>query len=209
MKKLLLFEEFKENTLLKNISVYNDFLNKYKESDRSSIVAWEATDSQLKNFKLVSKYINNGDSILDYGCGIGDFISHLNTENIQISNYLGVDINKKYISIAKKSYKDYKFKLINNINDVNGNFDIVCAIGVFTWYIDKDDFIETINKLYDICNKEVLITCIHHNHYEYESEYYWESEYRKYNDQLFYDLFPNLNFKFDYSDGTMLVRIIK
>jgi len=207
MNRILLFEEFKEQTLIKNIEVYNKFLSKYK-GDRSSSVAWEADNSQIKNFELVSNHIKSGDSLLDFGCGMGDFILHLDNQNIQLSDYLGVDINKNYISIAKDTYKNYDFKLIKDANEINKKFDIVCAIGVFTWYIDKDEFIETINKLHDLCNKKVLITCIH-KHDMVISDDYWESEYREYNKEIFNELFPNLNLKFEYIYNTMLVIITK
>jgi len=208
MNRILLFEEFKEQTLIKNIEVYNKFLSIYK-GYRSSSVAWEADNSQIKNFELVSNHIKSGDSLLDFGCGMGDFILHLDNQNIQLSDYLGVDINKNYISIAKDTYKNYDFKLIKDANEINKKFDIVCAIGVFTWYIDKDEFIETINKLHDLCNKKVLLTFLYGKNVKID-DYYWESEYRVYNEQMFYDLFPHLNLKFEIiNNDTMLVIITK
>ncbi len=47
--------------------------------------------------------------MLDVGCGIGDFTSALPSE---ISYYLGVDLNKKYISYSKKKYKSKKIEFI-------------------------------------------------------------------------------------------------
>jgi cyclopropane fatty-acyl-phospholipid synthase-like methyltransferase len=211
LKKLFLFEEFTNLTIKLNNSEYNKYLNNSKRSD---IVAWTVQGSQEKNFNLIKPFIKNGDTLLDYGCGIGDLISFLKSNNINISDYLGVDINKNFIDLSKKSYPNNNFQLIKNVNDIKRKWDIISCIGVFTWYIGKDDFVNTIHKLYNICNKELLITCLYGNTYDYykRKEGFWNSEYRKYNKKIFNDLFPNFNFEFFFSkedNNTMLVRIVK
>lgn len=215
------FEDFTEDTLSTNNNTYDLYLKNNKK--RSGKVAWIREGSQEDNFKLVSSHIENGDSLLDYGCGIGDLLSHLNKRRIQISDYLGVDINPNYIELANKKYEDREFKLISDIDQLSGNYDKVCAVGVFTWYISKEEFISTINKLYQICNKEVLLTLI----YDYTErrvpyrvsrvsknleEQYWSSRYRYYHPSLFLKLFPKLKDKFEFKvdkDNTLLVRIKK
>ena len=100
------------------------------------------------------------------------------------------------------------FQLIKNVNEIKGKWDSVCAIGVFTWFITKDDFIKTINKLYEVCNKQVLITCLY-DYYVSDSPSYWTSNYRKYNEELFKELFPEFNIEFIHHENTMLVKIKK
>jgi cyclopropane fatty-acyl-phospholipid synthase-like methyltransferase len=213
LKYINLFEKFTEETLSKNNYEYNTFFKNAKS--RSDKVAWSEPRSQIKNFNLVSKFINDGDSVLDYGCGIGDFVRYLD-RNKNISNYLGVDINSNFINMAKKDYPDNNFQLIKDVNEIRGKWDSVCAIGVFTWFITKDDFIKTINKLYDICNKQVLITCLH-NYSVSDNESYWKSNYRRYSYELFKELFPKFNIDFKLgpklkhhdAPDTILIRITK
>lgn len=204
MRIIKLFEDFESETILTNNLTYDNY---FKNKERSSKVAWNEPGSQLKNFKMVAKYISEGDSVLDFGCGIGDFYRYLERKNKKPSKYLGVDINKNFIEDAKKTYKDQKFKLIENVSDIKGKFDKVCAIGVFTWFITKKDFISTINKLYEVSNKEVLITLLY-DVYRVNS-YFWEKRYREYDEKIFLELFPDYNFKFEIHSNTMLVRIIK
>lgn len=210
MNKIFLYEEFIEKTLTNNINKYNTYLD---TDDRSAMVAWEANDSQIKNFSLVASHIKNGDTILDYGCGVGDFIKYLEVKDIKINDYLGVDINDNYIEIAKKSYVDHNFKLIKDVNQIPGKWDDVCVIGVFTWYITKNEFIETINRLHNLCNKQVLLTVLQgetpYKRYIDEEEEYWDEEYRYYDEDLFITLFPDLNITFEYNKNTMLVKIEK
>ena len=218
MKYIMRFnEEFTEETLSKNNREYDGYYSKYNDGSREKTVAWSDKNSQTKNFKMVSNYISNNDSILDYGCGIGDFIKHL-SKNKSISDYLGVDINKNFINSAETYYPDNKFQLIKNVNDISGKWDSVCAIGVFTWFITKNDFIETINKLYEICNKQLLITCLYNIDINYNDENYWKYNYREYNEDMFIEFFPNLKIEFIHhsgreaypgASGTMLVKINK
>lgn len=216
MKIIKQYEEFTYKTISINNTEYNTFFDRYKDKDRSSVVAWLLPGSQEKNFKMVRKHINNGDSLLDYGCGIGDFIKNLEDNNIVISDYMGVDINQNFINIAKETYPENNFKLITSVNDIQGKWDTVCAIGVFTWFITKEEFIQTIEKLYDSCNKQVLITVLngdtpydYKDYDDYDEDDFWNEEYRYYSKKLFKTLFPNFKFKFEYKDNTMLICITK
>lgn len=212
MKIIKLYEEFKNKTLELNRGEYDLYFNGYKDDeDKSKMMMWMVEGSQEENFEITSKYIKSGDSLLDYGCGIGDFITYLNSNDIIVSDYLGVDINENFINTAINTHNKYKFELISDVDDVDGKWDVVAAIGVFTWYIEKDEFIRTIYKLYEIANKEVLITC---NKEQYvDVERMWDKEYRFYNEKIFIELFPDLNIQFDsintIDNQLMLVRIKK
>lgn len=198
-------EDFTEDTLSANNNIYNTYYDRNKDSkqDRRKVVAWEVPRSQFTNFSMVSRFIKSGDSLLDYGCGIGDFITHLKGRGVKVSDYLGVDINPNFIRMAKESYPDNNFQLINKIEDVNGNWDVICAIGVFSWSIKKDEFVKTINRLYELCNKYVLITC----NFGFTN---WETKYIKYDYDTFESLFPDFKFDFDLSgDMTLSVKINK
>jgi ubiquinone/menaquinone biosynthesis C-methylase UbiE len=79
--------------------------------------------------KILSKHINvkKTDKILDYGCGTGKYCTFFNPKN-----YLGLDINKKSINIAKKKYKQYHFKeLSKKLNVKDNSFDFILILGVF------------------------------------------------------------------------------
>jgi len=209
MNIIKLYEEFKKSTLKVNNSEYNQYYNNHKNDDRNEIVAWSSPGSQERNFSLVEQNINSGESLLDYGCGIGDFLNYLDEHDKQLSNYIGLDINDKFIKMAKKSYPYNNFKKINKVEDVIGKWDNVCSIGVFTWFIEKEDFVNIIHKLYDVCNKQVLITCLYNPNVNYKDDNYWTKQYRYYNEELFENLFPNYNFEYEFNDNTMLVKIIK
>jgi cyclopropane fatty-acyl-phospholipid synthase-like methyltransferase len=207
--KEFITENYDEKTILKNNKEYNKYAKKAKTKDgihRAGMVAWTAEDSQIKNFRYVEKYVKQGDSVLDFGCGIGDFYNHIKDK---ISSYKGVDINPDFIKTAKESY-DTEFELITDPEQITGNYDLVCAIGVFTWFITKNDFIKTINHLHKICNREVVLTLLYKFDTVQFDNNFWKSTYRYYNEYVFDELFPNLNIQCEVTkNDDLIVRIIK
>ena len=213
MKHLRKYERFDTSTLSKNNTEYLKYLNKNIDKDRSDIVAWSEPGSQVENWNIISKHIKDGDSVLDFGCGIGDILDFFKKKGINIGNYKGVDINPEFISLAKETYPNDEFQLIKNVEEIDGKYDVVCASGVFTWFITKRDFIKTITKLHNTANREVLMTFLYVDvKYDKDSYYYrdfWSKNYRKYNESIFEELFPDWELKFEVVKNTLLVRIIK
>jgi len=200
-----IFEKFDSETISSNNQKYLQYFNLYKTGKRSDIVAWNEEGSQDYNFKLVSDYIKPNDSILDYGCGIGDFIKWMKDKG-WYGEYLGVDINPEFIKNAENTYPDNKFQLIKSVDEIPGRYNTVCAIGVFTWYITKEEFIKTINKLYEMATDQLILTFLHKR---YVTSVDWNSKYRYYNSGFFKELFPNWNVEHKIERGYLLIRVIK
>lgn len=190
-----------------NVEIYNQY---FKKKDRQSKVAWEQTGSQEKNFNYLYQFLKDGQSLLDYGCGLGDLISYLDRISLNI-DYTGADINQNFINLAKETYPDNDFILIQSPHDINGKWDVVCALGVFTFFITKEDFVDTIYKLIDLCNDYVVITLLNDSYQESSNEF-WRSKYRRYSQKIFEELFPDLNFQFKVTGepyGDLIVKINK
>lgn len=62
-----------------------------------------------KNFwgdlAFIADYIENGDKILDYGCGNGRLLEILRDRKIE---YVGVDVSGRLIDLAKTKYPEYE-----------------------------------------------------------------------------------------------------
>jgi 2-polyprenyl-3-methyl-5-hydroxy-6-metoxy-1,4-benzoquinol methylase len=90
--------------------------------------------------------------ILDYGCGDGRLLEYLDIDRIE--KYLGVDINKASVIIAKKRYryKNVSFTLVKKgetqIVSREKNINAVIAIGVLQYLNDYD-----INRFIRLCQK--------------------------------------------------------
>ncbi len=63
-------------------------------------------------------------SILDFGCGTGEF-----SEIFPKPSYTGVDIDRLSIDQAKTMHPGYNFSAIRDVTDVTGRYDWVLMIG--------------------------------------------------------------------------------
>ncbi len=116
---------------------------------------------------LIKKHLNpkNSIKILDWGCGPGRVISHLNNilPNTHKEIY-GTDYDKKSIKWCKKTYKDISF----NINQLSPSlpygakkFDVIYAISIFTHLSEELNYL-WINELTRILKSNgILILTTH------------------------------------------------
>jgi ubiquinone/menaquinone biosynthesis C-methylase UbiE len=79
---------------------------------------------------LVRDYLKEGEKILDFGCGAGQWYELFGKEKVQ---YFGVDFSKKLIEIAKSRYPTANFQVIDGFHFPFESefFDKVYAIAVF------------------------------------------------------------------------------
>jgi len=84
----------------KTINDYNQIADVFSRT-RSQV--WE-------ELKVLEKYIQPGDKVLDSGCGNGRFYEFLKNKKI---DYSGVDVSEKLIKIAKERYPEAKFQTAN------------------------------------------------------------------------------------------------
>lgn len=143
------------------IEFYNMHLKHF--GDKPQAVRW-TPEGQLRRYETFLEIIGdcNGKSILDFGCGKGDFYAFLVNKNIS-SFYCGIDINKNLISIAKNKYKDKKAEFIAldiDETEISKNFDIIIICGVFNLRIAgiEESLKKTLKSLFSMC-KESLHAC--------------------------------------------------
>ena len=77
--------------------------------------------------------------VLDFGCGVGDFLGFLCDEKIDVQ-YTGMDIVPEMIDIAKKKYPEASF-LCGDIMDMtlDEKWDYTLICGVFNMRMGNDD----------------------------------------------------------------------
>lgn len=85
--------------------------------------------------RIFSKHIKKEFHVLDFGCGTGEFLKHLNCKY-----KLGVEINKFSQSALKKN----KINFTNNLKSIKKKFDVVFALSVIDHLKDPN---ETIRQL--------------------------------------------------------------
>lgn len=81
---------------------------------------------EFKNFR---EYVEDGDKVLDAGCGNGRLLELLGDKDI---DYVGVDFSENLIKIAQKKHPQYKF-LVGDVLDLSledNSFDVVFSVAV-------------------------------------------------------------------------------
>jgi SAM-dependent methyltransferase len=142
-----------------DIIEYYKQLNKY--SNDYDKVGWHnGVIGQNVRFKILLDIgIKDGDTILDFGCGLGDLYGYLTEYNYKV-NYLGVDICDFLIEGAKNKYPSGNFLTINNLSEIDLNFDWFISSGVFTYGFSFKEIITTLNQAYKKSNKGLSINML-------------------------------------------------
>ena len=139
------------------IRFYDKNVKAYKNDIKS--VAWGSRTSQQKRFEILSQIADlGGRSVLDVGCGLGDFYGWLSSIYSNI-RYTGIDITPSMIEIAAKSYPKIRFKIQNilELKKVTPSYDYVFASGIFNRRIVGHKYFlnKTIEKMFALSKRGV------------------------------------------------------
>ena len=145
------------------LSFYNYHLKKF--GDRPEALRW-TPHGQLKRYHMLADVAPpeklNGSTVLDYGCGTGDFYRFLKRRNIDVK-YTGVDINKNFISLARNKYPECTFRVMNADDDeFEGFFDYIIICGVFNLNVPgvDQDLKNALVTLFKHCNKALALNAL-------------------------------------------------
>ncbi len=88
---------------------------------------------------FIADYIDNGDKILDFGCGNGRLLEILKNKKI---NYAGADISQKLIELAKEKYPEFadNFTKISSSTSLpfpDNFFNKIISVAVFHHFPEK------------------------------------------------------------------------
>ena len=109
----------------------------------------------------LAKEVENGDKILDVGCGNG----RLGEELKRDVDYLGVDSSSNLIDIAKKKYKynkNYKFHVLDifELDKLKEKYDYIFLVAVIQHIPSKELRVKVLNKIKSTLkeNGEIIIS---------------------------------------------------
>ena len=104
--------------------------------------------------------ISSGDSVLDLGCGFGDFLLYCRNKDLKVE-YLGIDINPLLIAEARKRFPEARFEVRDIQIDELLMVDYVISTSSFNVTLEKQDnykFAEDIlRKSHALARKGVAI----------------------------------------------------
>ncbi len=141
-------------------SRYEQRLKKYGYSPKA--LGWGKNGRENIRFKILTQVgICKDSSILDVGCGFGDYSKYLRS-NYWKGRYLGVDITESLLEIARKQFVDINVKKLDILeSEIEQKYDFVVGSGIFNAKLHHEDnnkYIEKmLSKMYDIANYGVAV----------------------------------------------------
>lgn len=127
-----------DKEIRETIERYNQRLEEHGESEEA--LGWGPKGrAKLRYEILLSRWDITSSSVLDFGCGFGDMYGYIAAKGIPYVAYTGIDINRKFIEIAKQKYKGAKFydgELPTGM--AASGFDFVFSSGVFNHTLEDN-----------------------------------------------------------------------
>lgn len=131
----------------------------------SEVVGYDSREHQWNTYRTVMAYMSEGDSVLDFGCGRGDFKAVYESESGNELDYIGLELNQSMIDASAELYPNFDiqktdwFKIPSalmadwcvNIHSLNLRYDAD---------LTQDDIQykhATIEQMYKHANKGVIV----------------------------------------------------
>jgi SAM-dependent methyltransferase len=141
---------------------YKDLYDRHGDSSKS--LGWNKGNQFLRFDQLTKDWDLNNSSILDVGCGFGDFVSFLLEKKTSNFHYLGVDLSEDFIRKANTNHRSKKITFIKGdfLNTaINSEIDYAVASGTFNFKIEGLDGYEYIynsmKKMFKLSKKAISI----------------------------------------------------
>lgn len=125
---------------------------------------WSNREAQQARFKTIFKLaVFNNASVLDVGCGYGDFKAFLDKEQISC-DYIGLDQQTAFITYAQEHYKEQESTQFYEVDFSKCQLpkaDIVIACGVLSYHsTDPNYYIDMIRRFYDVAEQVFIFNML-------------------------------------------------
>jgi len=147
----------------RNSTFYQTLLARHGDSHQS--LNWGSAQSQQQRFKVLAEVgIDAGESVLDVGCGLGDFYGWLQNHYPGV-HYTGIDLTPAMIERAKERFPEVQFfegTILELSTLVEERFDHIMASGIF--YLRQHDpdkyFQRTVRTMFDHAQKSIAVNTL-------------------------------------------------
>lgn len=103
---------------MKNLNFYQKAFKKHGISARG--LNWNSEDTQNIRFEVLTTFLKDeisSSSIVDAGCGFGDFYLFLTKQNLHPKRYVGIDCIQDFIEISKQRLPNITFTCRDILRD--------------------------------------------------------------------------------------------
>jgi len=123
-----------------NKEFYSQAVSKYGISAQG--VHWNSEFSQYKRFEILTDFIKediSNSTIVDVGCGMGEYYNYLMDNELKPKEYFGIDCEPQMTTLAQKRYPKAQFELKNALTDTLPVADYYICSGAMN-ILDMNEF---------------------------------------------------------------------
>ena len=129
---------------------------------------WSSTDVQEIRFQKITEIgIQAGQSVLDIGCGFGDFSDYLKRQEKQC-DYTGIDISEELISAGQQRYPEITLAVSDlfEYDPKPKSVDFVTLSGTLNYKNEDSETyaLRIIERMYQSCKLGVAFNCLDARH---------------------------------------------
>ena len=132
-----------------NHQFYKYSIKKYGISAKG--VHWSSKYTQYKRFEVLTSFIKEEirySTIIDAGCGFGEYYNYLFDNDLKPKSYIGIDCEEDMINQAMKRFIDTKFLLKNILVDELFKADYYICSGAMN-ILEKEEIFIFIKKCFE------------------------------------------------------------
>ncbi len=127
-------------------------------------LSWRSREGQLARFRVLREIgIENHTTVLDVGCGFGDFKHYLDKQQLEV-DYHGIDVSPELIELARAHTPSGKFHCgdIFEYDPDSESVDFVIISGVLAEPMgDQGYYVQRlIQRCYKVCRKGVAFNAL-------------------------------------------------
>lgn len=124
-----------------NSKFYNDAIKKFGVSAQG--VHWNSKYSQYKRFEIITSCMKdlNQSTLVDAGCGFGEYYAYLTLQKQLPKEYIGVDCEINMIRIAQDRFAFLEFYVKNILKDTLIRSDYYVCSGAMNLLSKKEFFL--------------------------------------------------------------------
>ena len=140
----------------KNTLFYEKSIERYGISAKG--VHWNSEYSQYKRFEILTSFIKESiknSSIVDAGCGFGEYYNYLFDNNLKPNSYLGIDCEIKMINLASKRFLNTQFIIQDVLKDKLIVADYYICSGAMN-ILEKEKIFIFIEKCFNSSSKAFI-----------------------------------------------------
>lgn len=128
-----MIDEGRQRDDARNISIYTGLVERYGHDVRA--LDWASRESQEQRFAVLAGAGDlNGRSVLDVGCGLGDFAAWCARQAMAV-DYTGIDVTPRMVELAQARLPGHAFQTADlfslPVPPQGRAYDYVVASGVF------------------------------------------------------------------------------